>query len=185
MKDKIRYKNKIKKKQLTQIQSEQMISASKISEPQTTDDNCGVSEAVYERLKNELSELSGAEFKSIRDSSLEKMSGVILEYGEPIIDTIDSDDKEAYDKAILMTTVLWNSAIMYEEPKNRKKAYELLKPLMFDDEAISVVSYMLARKRLLFPDNKRYILNYELTGTQGDFHLTVSSTTPAGYKESQ
>jgi len=183
MKDKIRYKNKIKKKQLAQTQSEQMISASKISEPQTTYDDCGVSDEVYERLKNELSELSGVEYKSIRDSSLEKMSGVILEYGEPIIDTIDSDDKAEYDNAIQIIIRLWNSAIMYEKPKTRKKAYELLKPLMPDDEAISVVSYMLARKRLLFPDNKRYILNYELTETQGNFHLTVSSTAPAGYKE--
>ena len=55
---------------------------------------------------------------------------------------------------------------------------KMLRPVMPDAESKGVIDYMIARKRQIFPDNKRIILNHELTETPDGFHLTVASSIP-------
>ena len=168
-KDKIKYKNKIRKQHL----------AEKSAEQKTKEEDCGISDESLARMQCKLQEMSGGEgHELIRDSSLEKMSDILTEYGEPLFETIDSDNKAEYEKAIMMSIMLWNCAIMQEEPKNRKEVEKKLKPMMPDAESKSVVKYMLDRKTEMFPDNKRVILNYELTETPDGLHLSVASTIP-------
>jgi hypothetical protein len=48
---------------------------------------------------------------------------------------------------------------------------------MPDAESKKTVRYMLERKRQMYPDNKRFVINYELTDEpDGGFHLSVVST---------
>jgi len=170
MKDKIRYKNKIRKKQLAKTESEQMI----------IEDDSGVLDDSFNRLKDKVSKISGFEHDLIiQDSSQEKMSEVLLEYGEPFLDSIDPQDRAEHEKAIQLSMMLWNCAIMQDDPKKRKEVKKTLKALISDAESKSVVLHMLDRKRLMFPNNKRIIVSYELTETQRGFHLHVVSTPPS------
>ena len=167
-KDKLKYKNKIRKQQLSTIKTE-----TKLKE-----DDCGISDESLARMESQMTEQYGAEYKMIRDKTLEKMSDIILEYGQPLIDTIDSDDKEEYKNAIIMTIILWNCAIIEAPPINWKKLKKELKPMVYDDESRSVVKYMLERKWEMFPDNKRIIMNYELNETPNGLYLSVASSIP-------
>jgi len=168
-KDKIKYKNKIRKQQQGQ----------KRVEKKASEDDCGASDESLMRMESKMLEVSGGKkHELIRDGSLEKMSDILLEYGIPLLDAIDSEDKKEYEKAIMMSIMLWNCAIMQEGPKGKKGIEKMLKPMMPDAESKSVVRYMLVRKHEMFPQNKRMIMNYELTETADGFHLTVASTIP-------
>ena len=92
------------------------------------------------------------------------------------MDVIDTRDREAYEKAVLMAVCLWNCAVMQEEPGKDKAIKKLLKPFMKDADGKAIVHYMMDRKRQMFPDLKRYILDYEVTDRGKDFHLSVAST---------
>jgi len=168
-KDKLKRKNKIRKQQQTQISTEENIAESE----------CGVSDEAIARMKVKMLEMSGGkEHELIRDSNLEKMSDALLKYGEPLLDTIEPGNKTEYEKAIMMSIMLWNCAIMRESPKGRKGTEKKLRPMMPDAESKKVVKHMLDRKQEMFPDNKRMILNYELTEMSDGFHLAVASTIP-------
>ena len=167
--DKIKHKNKIRKQQLSKIKSE----------ARKREEDCGVSDESMARMEHQMVERYGLEHKVIRDNTLEKMSDILLKYGEPLVDTIDSDDKAEYEKAIMMSIMLWNCAIMQDMSKDWKVIEKMLKPIMPDAESKSVVECMLDRKREMFPDNKRIIMNYELTERPNGFHLSVASTIPA------
>ena len=157
-------------------QRKHLIEETKTQEKPTEED-CGVSDETLTRMKHQLSERFGDNHDVIRDSSLEKMSDILLEYGEPFMETIDTDDKAEHEKAIMLSMMLWNFSIMQDSGhKDRKKIEKMLKPLMPDAESKSVVKYMLERKRQMFPDNKRMIMNYELSETPDGFHLSVAST---------
>ena len=159
-KDKIRYKNKMIKKELAK-----------------TAETENIINAAAEKMEKRLSEMTGAEHKIIRNASLVSMSDCLLEFAEPAIDALDKyDDKKEYEKAIIMAIALWNSAIMQDEGKE-DAAKKILDTLIFDEESKNLVEYMLNRKRQMFPDNNRYILDYELTvKRRGNYHLTVVST---------
>jgi len=135
-----------------------------------------LTEEAMVRMERQLKNQAGVEHVLIRNKSLEKMSDALLEYAEPFINMIDTDNKMEYEKAIMMSIVLWNCSILQDDTGNRKKIEEVLNPIMFDAESKMMVQYMLNRKRVLFPDIKRKIINYELTEISDGFHLTVMST---------
>jgi hypothetical protein len=166
-KDIVRYKNKLRKRQMNEGQTG--------ADPAEND--CEISEESVNRLKQKLREMSGIDHEIIRDSTLEKMSDILLDYAEPFLDVIDIDNNAEYEKIIMIAIAFWNCSIMEDSPKSRKKIRKLLEPIMPDDESRSVVQYMLERKQKMYPNNKRMILNYELTETPGGgFHLSVAST---------
>jgi hypothetical protein len=166
-KDIVRYKNKLRKQQLDKEQTGADVA----------EDDCGISEESENRLKQKLREMSGIDHEIIRDSTLEKMSDVLVDYAKPFLDTIDTDNKEEYEKVIMMAIIFWNRAITEGTIKGHKKIKELLKPIMSGAKSRKVVRYMLERKRQMYPDNKRVILNYELTEVpDGGFHLSVVSS---------
>ena len=61
--------------------------------------------------------------------------------------------------------------------EKRKELKKMLKPVIPDAESRSVANYMLERKRQMYPDNKRLMMNYELVDLLGGgFYQTVAST---------
>ena len=169
-KDKLKYKNKIRQQRVEKT----------ISDPKQLDENCGITDETMARMQEQLEEAYGIGHEMIRDSSLEKMSDVLLEYGKPFMDVVQTDSKADYEKSIKISMMLWNCSIMHDAKgrKGRKKIEKMLKPVMPDAESKEVVRYMLERKRLMFPDNNRIILNYEIAETPDGFHLSVASTIP-------
>ena len=168
LKNKIKYKNKIRKQQLTRISLEK----------KTDEDDCGVSDESFNRLKKKILEMNdGIVYKMRRNSALEKMSDILLEYAETFLRTIDSSNKDEYEKAIAVSTILWNCSIMQEDPRTREEINKMLEPIMPDAGSRSIVNYMLERRRQMYPNNNRLIVSYELTKKpNGDLHLSVAST---------
>ncbi|MDR1158903.1 MAG: hypothetical protein LBK75_11505 [Oscillospiraceae bacterium] len=167
-KDIVRQRNKLRKRQ--QMKAGQ-------TGADTAENDCGISEESAKRLKQKMREMSGIEHEIIRDSTLEKMSDILLDYAEPFLNTIDSDNKDEYENAIMMAMAVWNCSVMGDTSKGRRKIRKLMKPIMSEGESRRVVQYMLERKRQMYPDNKRMMMNYELTEMpDGGFHLSVAST---------
>ena len=166
-KDKLKYKSKLRKQQLSR--------AKNATEAET---EAEVIKGSADKLKQKLSEMSGIKDQEVVcDENLEKMSDILLEYAKPFLDTVDIDDKAAYEKAIKISMIFWNCAIMEESPEMRKELKKMLKPVMPDVESRSVVNYMIERKRQMYPDNKRLMMNYELVDLPGGgFYLNVAST---------
>ena len=158
-KDKIRHKNKLRKNQTAALQKTEHIR-----------------NASFDKMKRRLSDMTGVEHKIIRDKSFGSMSEALLEFAEPLMDVIDTDDYDEYGKAVMMAIVLWNCAIMQKQTAKSKEMEKLLKPLTQDADGKSIVQYMLSRKHQMFPDVNRYILDYELTDRGDEFHLSVAST---------
>ena len=166
-KDHIGYKNKLRKRQKERENSED-----------TTTEVAGVSEEIANRLKHKVSEINGLEPKFIRDNNLERMSDIIVDYAEPFLKAIRTETKAEYEKAILIAITYWNCSILEDSSKvSRNEIGKMLKPITPDAESKSVANYMLERKRMMYPDNKRIIMSYELTELAGGgFHLSVAST---------
>jgi len=166
-KDKLKYKNKQRKQQLSGVM--------KLAEAEAEAEVIKVS---ADRLKQKLSEMSGNKYQEVvSDENLEKMSEILQEYAKPFLDTVDINDKAAYEKVIKISMIFWNCAIMEESPGMRKELKKMLRPVMPDAESRSVVNYMIERKRQMYPDNKRLMMNYELVDLPGGgFYLTVAST---------
>ena len=170
-KDKLKYKSKIRKRQRENAESDALDS----------ENDCGVSDESAARMKDKMNKQFGVEHGIVRDSSLEKMSDILLEYAEPFMNIIKTDDNEEYEKAIKISIILWNCSIMEGVGKQKRRETEkILKPMMPDAEARSVIRYMLDRKLHMFPDNMRSILSYDLTYKPDGFNLCVASTIPRG-----
>ena len=168
-------KHKGKKKRMHNNNQRQQTSVT-VNE-KAAEDDCGISDEAANRMEQKLAEVSGIGHKVIRDSSLEKMSDILLEYAEPFMENIDIDNKEEYNKAIMMSIMLWNCAIMQESQADMKSIEKILKPLMQGAEAKSVMNYMMERKRQMYPENKRLIVSYDLAELgEGSYHLSVAST---------
>ena len=169
-KDKAKHKNMIRKQQIARINSEKEIK-------EINEDDCGVSDELFDRMKDKMIELNdGIKNKLIRDSSLERMSDILVEYAKPFMDTIDCGNREEYEKALMLSIMLWNCSIIGEKHNDHKMVKKMLKPIMPDADSKMVMSYMLERKRQMYPNNKRMIINYELTDTPDGLHLSVAST---------
>ena len=166
-KDKVKYKSKLRKRQVD--------NANKTS---VTEQTAEIIEGARSRLKQKLIEMNGEnKHKVVESAHLEKMSDILIDYAQPFIDSMKTDEKSEYEKSIEISMMLWNCAIMGESLIKRRQIMKMLKPVMPDAESKKVVKYMLERKREMYPDNRRMMLNYEVTELpDGGYHLTVGST---------
>ena len=171
-KDIAKLKSKIRKQQIDKADTAAVLT----EEDAETEEIAGLSKEASNRLAQKVFEMSGIEAEPIRSNAFEKMSDILLDYAEPFLDTIDVNNKAEYEKVIMMAIMFWNCSILDESRENRKIVRDVLKPFMTDAESRNVVSYMFKRKRMMYPDNKRMMLNYELTKAPGGFHLSVAST---------
>jgi len=110
--------------------------------------------------------------------SANKLSAVILEYAEPLIDVADGSEVE--ERAIRISITLWNASLL---PK--QKALEAIEPALDDmakgdqllkSEFHMMFEMMYNRKQSLFSDDKRFIVDYTLEENDEGFYLQVAST---------
>jgi hypothetical protein len=122
-------------------------------------------------------ELPGDTKLVIRRGGKEKMSEVLAEFIEPYVEHADSDD--AYRRLLVIAIVAWNTALLPEE-RQQLAINDFLEGLdlgFFERlEFISFIKTMMERKKTYFPDNKRFIINFELTDLGDSMHLSVAST---------
>ena len=110
--------------------------------------------------------------------SANKLSEIILEYAEPLTNVADGSELE--ERAIRMSVTLWNASLL---PK--QKALETMEPALdgmaqgdqlLKSEFYLMFELMYKRKQSLFPNDKRFIVDYTLEENDGDFYLQVAST---------
>jgi len=123
----------------------------------------------------------------INPSGHEKMSEVILKFAQPMLDA--SDNGESTRKAINLAILAWNFAIIHER-SGEKALDEIIHKTMKPDtdeakieEFKRYLAMLFIRKRELFPDNKRVILDYQITEARDNFHLDVVTTLPSSPEE--
>ena len=107
-----------------------------------------------------------------------KMSEVILDFAEPLLNAIDDDD-ELFENAINCAVACWNLSFLPEKKKQRQlraMVNELGKSdSMARFEVEDCIRMLLERKRFFFANEKRMVLNYEIIEERGSRRLLAMS----------
>lgn len=107
-----------------------------------------------------------------------KVSELLLEVGDPYLDPFA--DREGFTQQLDMVVMGWNLSVVPDSV--RKKQMRGLRTGFasiqrgLEVEAEHWLARIAERKKSLFPDANRYILDFELTGSPGDWYVVVSST---------
>ena len=106
-----------------------------------------------------------------------KMSEVLLDFAEPLLNTIDND--ELFEDVISFAIICWNASFLPE--KEQKKIISSLVDEMAKSDVLlrlsigSDVRMLLERKRRFFADEKRMVVNYEIIEENGSRRLLAMS----------
>ncbi len=108
-----------------------------------------------------------------------KMSEVLEDFAEPYLP--EADEFEQRKMVFEMAIIAWNLAIIpeYQRQSALDKLFKDLmkgKPATARQDLYNLMDEMVARKLALFPNNRRYILDFQLEDAGDRFHLSVAST---------
>ena len=110
----------------------------------------------------------------------EKMSEIIIHFAKPLLDLAKNDTEEK--KAITFAILLWNLSLLPETEKMKYREQILKASGVTPDTAPSLVAAsnkimdeLLERKKSLFPDINRSIIDYDLIKTPKGLHLNIVS----------
>lgn len=113
----------------------------------------------------------------------EKMSAVLGHFIKPYVHLAETG--EAYERLVALAAIAWNAALLNPEQREEflGKAERNL-PESTRREFYELVTDLMERKRRYFANNRRMILDCQITETPYTFHLAVISTlTPEGNQE--
>ena len=107
-----------------------------------------------------------------------KMSEALIEFIEPYRESATTEDE--LRKLLTMAIVAWNAALIAPAEREAliRKTEDGLPPDMRSDFR-AILEPMILRKQQLFSDNRRAIIEYELTMRPAGPYLQVMSTLPA------
>ena len=103
----------------------------------------------------------------------EKMSEILLEFAKPLTD--ECEDDKAFYNAIQISVITWNSSFFPLKERN-KLIDELINKCRNEKErktAKEILSKMLERKEKNFPNIKIMILDFKISCSDEENHLTV------------
>jgi len=103
------------------------------------------------------------------------MSDVLEEFVEPYRQFAETED--AYRKLLMLAIVAWN-VTLFAEKDRLSSLDELLATLPEEarEDGREIIRELMARKQRFFSQHRRMIIDFELTGTAEDWHLSVMST---------
>ena len=111
---------------------------------------------------------------------MEKMSQVLLDFVAPFID--DAATEEAVEGLLRIAAIAWNFALF---PPDRRQEFldEAWQSPPIEDGAFfrMMIEALIERKLTCFPDNRRMILDFDLTTDTAGLHVEVRSTIPAEF----
>ncbi len=108
-----------------------------------------------------------------------KMSEVLEEFVEPYLDT--AQNRSQRETLIGIAVIAWNLALLpinEREPIIAKVIAEAVdqKDTLAKQDTREVIDELIARKLEFFPENQRFIVEFQLQETRNHFHLSVAST---------
>jgi hypothetical protein len=107
----------------------------------------------------------------------EKMSAVILDYAEPLME--HAENVEQQHKAIAMAIICWNASLLTGEDRGRILAEAFAEPGDMEDSGVQeVIEFMLSRKQELFSHNKKMVVDWFVKDKGDQLLLEVATTLP-------
>ena len=107
-----------------------------------------------------------------------KMSEVILDFAEPLLNTIDDDD-ELFEEVISFAVICWNISFLPENEQKktiRSLIYEMAKSdVLLRFSVKNDIQMLLERRKAFFADEKRLVVNYEIIEEEEQRRLLVTS----------
>jgi hypothetical protein len=105
------------------------------------------------------------------------MSEVLLDFAEPLLNTIDYD--ELFDDVISFAVICWNASFLPEK-EQKKIISSLVDEVAKSDVLIRLsieedVRMLLERKKRFFADDKRMVVNYKVIEENGSRRLLAMS----------
>jgi hypothetical protein len=106
-----------------------------------------------------------------------KMSEVLLDFARPMLDIVDD---EGFKNVIIFSALCWNLSFVPEQ-KQQKQLQPILDELSKSDplmrpELNAWARALLDRKKAFFANDRRMVLDYEVTEEKDSHHLFVAST---------
>jgi hypothetical protein len=101
----------------------------------------------------------------------EKMSQVLEEFAQPLLR--DAQSLDELKKALLVAMVAWNHSLLDEAAAAES---EMASRLFANPNFRPVLNALIARKKQLYPHNRRFILDYELVADGAGLQLNVVSS---------
>ena len=107
-----------------------------------------------------------------------KMSEVLLDFAEPLLDTLDDD--EQFEGVISLAALCWNCSFLPPK-KQRAQLNTIVNELGKSDrlmrfEIEDCTRMLLERKKALFADDKRMVVDYKVVEEEEGQRLLVMST---------
>lgn len=133
----------------------------------------------FDGLKNKLRQSPFGEREILTTTSGEvKMSEVLIDFIQPYLKFADT--KESYRKLVILGIMAWNASLLPKEEGQDMVDSILSSGIPTDDFELKtgleeIVNALLVRKKAYFSEYRRVIINYDLTDTGEDYHLSVAS----------
>lgn len=130
-----------------------------------------------ERLKERIQKTMGNRVTLLQGETEVKMSEVIFHLAEDLLRIAKT--KSQKQKAIMVTCMAWNLAVMFSADQRKEKLEAFLSD--FEDvqnqqDLGDIIHMMIEKKNYYYPHIDRIIIDHELVGNHNDFHLNVVST---------
>jgi uncharacterized membrane protein (UPF0182 family) len=105
------------------------------------------------------------------------MSDAISKLIEPYKD--DAPDYNSFNNLVTFACIAWNTSILPEEKREEalRKMLKIIPGTLKDRHDISaLLTELMERKRKLFPNVSRMIMEYKVTDQGNNFHIAIAST---------
>jgi hypothetical protein len=107
----------------------------------------------------------------VNPPGVEKMSGVLLQFAEPILDR--SAPIKEIRATLFFAMTIWNYSLLSAEARSKSK--DLLREVMSDPWSRSVAQRLLERKAQLFAHNRRMLYDLEVSQRGDQLKVNVVS----------
>jgi len=106
-----------------------------------------------------------------------KMSEVLMDFAEPLLDTLDDD--EHFEGVIALAALCWNCSFL--PPKKQRAQFNTILDKLGKSETLTRLEIedctrmLLERKKALFADDKRMVVDYKVVEEEEGRRLLVMS----------
>jgi len=108
-----------------------------------------------------------------------KISEVILEFGDPVLEALDQDDRFEMESALRFIITVWNAVRLDQHEKSRHNEDQLLKALKSSTYGFyKIAQKLIKRKKRKYSFDPRTVGHYELVERDGGLVLRAEAHLP-------